>query len=449
MKYFSTIIDVSISGSSYYLGFFQNKNGGSPSLYLTNTKELDVFYSIEAPGVGYSYSGTITSSGSAIVNLPTSVLCSSYNDQNKGIYLRTNSSDIIAIGQNMNSRNGDSFLVLSNMKLCNFTEYVYYGVSMPSTSYDSVVLIVGTEDNTVIDLTVTQSVYVKTGFARSYLTPGRQRSFVINRLQTVYIGSSSDLTGTRVAATKPLSMFSGHECGYIPSGYSYCEQLVEQIPATMYWGKVYYTVQFTISTYYTIKVLAAYDSTSVYMYCNNVRTSYSINAGKFIAVRKQGYCAVHSNKEVLVAQISHGHTTSYSNGWSSYTRYTSNDPMLTLVPATVHYSNEINLSTVQSSSYTNYISIVVLAEYYQPDMIYLMANGVNNSLKSKTWTAIRYNSKIEAYGTYISVSKGAVKVAHINTAASASMAVVVYGSNSAPSYGHPGGFNIPEHFPGI
>ena len=109
-----------------------------------------------------------------------------------------------------------------------------------------------------------------------------------------------------------------------------------------------------------------------------------MHAGKFIAVRKQGYCAVHSNKEVLVAQISHGYSTTYSSRWSSYTSYSSNDPILTLVPATVHCSNKINLSTIQSSSYTNYINIVVLAEYYQPDMIYLMANGVSKSLQSQT-----------------------------------------------------------------
>jgi len=438
-----------ISGDSYYLGFFQNKYVGSPSLYLMNSKELDVFYSIEAPGVEYSYNGTITSSSSVIINLPTSVLCSSYNDQDKGIYLETNSSDIIVVGQNSNSRNGDTFLAIPNIQICNFTDYVYFGISMPSTRYNSVLLVVGTENNTTMKLIVAQSVYVKTSLVRSYLTPGSQYSFVINRLQTVYIGSSSDLTGTRIVTDKPASVFSGHECGYVPSGYDYCEQLVEQIPATMYWGKVYYAVPFYITKYYTIKILAAYDYTAVYMYCNNVRSYYSINAGKFVAIRKLGYCAVHSNKEVLVAQISHGYSTTRSSRYSSYTVWTKNDPMLTLVPATIHYSNEINLSTVQSSIYRSYINIVVLAKYYQPNMIYLMTSGANISLQSQSWTPIYYNSKTEAYGARISISQGAAKIVHTNATALAPMAAVVYGSKSAPSYGHPGGFNTPKHFPGM
>ena len=122
--------------------------------------------------------------------------------------------------------------------------------------------------------------------------------------------------------------------------------------------------------------------------------------------------------------------------------------MLTIISATIHYNNEIKLSTVQSSSYSNYIYIVVLAEYYQPHMIYLLANGVNKSLQSQTWTAIRYKNTADAYGVRISVPKGSVRIIYTKATAAAPMAAVVYGSNSAPSYGHPGGLNIPKLLPG-
>jgi len=451
-----------ILGSSYYLGFFQNQRYGKglPSLYLTNTKEWNVSYSIEAPGVGYSYSGTIMPSGSTVVSLPTSVICDSYEDQHMGIYLQSNSSDIIVIGQNVNSRNGDSFLALPNINLCN-TEYVYYGISMPSSIYPGVILIVGTEDNTRMNLTVTQSVTVKINDISSYLAAGKQCSFIINRLQTVYIASRSDLTGTRISTDKAVSLFSGNECGYVPSGYEYCEQLVEQVPATMYWGKVHYTVPMAISSYYSIKILAAYDSTTVGMYCNNVLSTYYLDKGEFATYNKQkGYCAIHSTKETLVAQISHGHgfyQTTYESYYRRYYgyrtrskqvyKYTDDDPMLTLVPATVHYSSEIKVSTVELSSYTHYINIIVLAEYYQPDMIYWIASGGSNGTL-QSWTPIRYNSEVEAYGTTISVPKGEVKVVHANITVAALIAAVVYGSSSAPSYGHSSGFNL-KYFPGM
>jgi len=445
-------------GSSYYLGFFANAYHGigSPSLYLTNTKEWNVSYSIEASGVGYSYSGIITPSGSAVVSLPISVICDSYDDQHMGIYLQSNSSDIIVIGQNMNSRNGDTFLALPNVNLCN-TEYIYFGISMPSSYYPSIILIVGTEDNTRMNLTVTQSVYVKVNDTRIYLISGQQYSFIINRLQTVYIESLSDLTGTKIATEKPVSVFSGNECAYIPSGSypkSKCEQLVEQIPATMYWGKVHYTAPLAISTYHTLKILAAYDSTTISVYCDNVLRSQSvINEGKFATLQQQkGYCAIHSTKEILLAQISHAHGY-YRSVYQRYSRYrqvyeyTDDDPMLTIVPATVHYNSEIKLSTIELSSYTNYMNIIVVAEYYQPDMIYWTASGVHKTLQS--WSPIKYNDEVEAYSATISVPKGAVKVAHTNISVVASMAVVVYGAHGAPTYGHSSGFNILKYFPGM
>ena len=431
------------------MGFIENeKNGiGSPSLYLTNTKEQYVFYSIEAPGAGYSFNGVIKPSGSAVVSFPTTVLCSKYNDRSKGVYLQSNSSDIIVVGQNMNSRNGDTFLVLPYKNLCN-TEYVYYGITTASSTGTNVILIVGADDNTMMNITYSQS--------------GKQYSYVINRLQTFYYGTASDLTGTKITTDKPVTVISGSKCAYHPAGYTNCEQLLEQIPATMYWGKVYYTMPFTISSYYSLKVLAAHNYTTVFIYCKNVlQYSSTINEGKFAFINQQsGNCAIQSNKEILVAQMSEAFSY-YKQSWERLSRYRSryyyryyqtlsfsdNDPMLTLVPATVHYSHEINLSTSQSSSYYNYINIIVLAEYYQPNSIQLKTNGVNNT-QVHSWTSIKYNNIVVAYGTRISIANGETSIVHTNTSASP-MTAVVYGAKSIPSYGHSVGFDILNYFPGM
>jgi len=412
------------------------------------------FYLVEAPGVGYSFNGTVKPSGSAVVPLPTSVLCDTYNDQNKGVYLQSNSSDIIVIGQNMNHRNGDTFLALPYKNWCN-TEYVYYGITTAS-SYRNIILIVGTEDNTVMNLTVTQKVTVKVDLNHTTLASGSQNTFVINRLQTVYIATLSDLTGTRIATDKPVSVTSGNECAVEPSGYGNCEQLLEQIPATMYWGKIHYTMPFSISTYYSLKMVAAYNSTMITVYCDNVRKYHSrINEGQFALLEQQNrYCAIYSDKKILVAQISLAGSY-YRRHYSSYRyrqtlTYTNDDPMLTIVPATAHYSNEIKLSTSQSSSYTNYINIVVLAEYYQPSMIFLEGDRLNKQLDSLSWTPITYNGFVMAYGTRVSIPKGTTSIVHRNATATAAaqMTAIVYGSNGAPSYGHPAGFNILKYFPG-
>ena len=427
-----TVSHNSVTGNDYYIGFFQNANSGSISLYITNTGFLGLSYTIEAPGVGYYTSGTIAGTSSTTISLTSSLITGSYSDQNKGIYLKTTSTNVTVIAQNLLSiyDYGDTFLALPTVKLCSTNSYMYYGISVSSGRYGSVVLIVGTEKSTMMDLTVTQSVNVKIDNVARYLTSGTQYSFIINRLQTVYIGSYSDLTGTKVVTNKPVSVISGHKCGYVPSSrYRWCEHLVEHVPPTTYWGKAYYIAPLLGRNYYTIRVLAAHSSTNVIMYCNNAKFSYNLNSGQYFTATHQHYCAIHSSKEILVAQYSQGY---YYDGRTG-------DPMMMLVPATVQYSNEISLSTI-SSGYSDYINIIVLKEYYQPSMMYWIARGAKNSLQSQSWSTITFNQVIEAYYTRISVSNGPVTIVH--SSPDALISAVVYGFVYRGAYGHPGGFQI-------
>ena len=412
------------AGNNYYIGFAQNVYRRSTiSLYLTNTGSVDLSFIIEALGVGYYTTGNILSTESMIVELPSSLIAHSYNNQNKGIYLRTNSTNVIVIGQSLD---GDTFLAMPTVKVC-CNEYVYYGISVSSGIYNSVVMIVGTENGTVVDLTVTQSVSIKVNDTVISLHRGIEYSFIVNRLQTVYIGSSRDLTGTRIVTNQPVSVFSGHECGYVPSaGYYRCDHLIEQIPPITYWGKTYYIAPLQGRSGYTIRVLAAYNSTEVIADCNNVRNSYTIDAGDNFTNTHFSYCAIHSNKEILVAQYSHGYR---------YDRRTGG-PMMMLVPARAHYSNEINLSISSSSRHSNYINIIVLKEYYQPNMIYWITGGEKKSLQSHLWNPIIFDHITEAYFTQLSISNNSVNI--VQTSTNASISAVVYGFAYSNGYGHSG-----------
>jgi len=117
-----------------------------------------------------------------------------------------------------------------------------------------------------------------------------------------------------------------------------------------------------------------------------------------------------------------------------------------LVPATVHYSNEINLSTSSSSGYNNYINIIVLKEYYQPSMMYWVTGGVKRSLQSQFWNTIKFNQITVAYYTQLSVSNGPVRIVH--SSSNALISAVVYGFRYSGSYGHSSGISIQIKFQG-
>ena len=428
------IVDHNFLMRDYYFSFFKNVGSGQPSIIITTSESQPVNYSIEAPGVGYYTSSNVTSDNEVIINLPTTLITSSHNDQDKGIHLMTSSDRVTVIGQNLASFTSDTFLCLPITNLF-VDEYVYYGISVPigrSGSYSSSILVVGTENNTMMKLTVTQPVNISVSNSTDDLTAGIQYSFVINRLQTVLIESADDLTRTKIVTDKPVSVLSGHQCGRIPKNSNSCDHLVEQVPPTTLWGRVYYTAPLATRRSYTIKVLAAYNSTVVDIYCNNTRESYNISEGESVnkTLSLQEYCAINSSKEMLVVQLSHGQAD--DNDGDSI-----GDTMMTLVPATNQYSNKFQFSTLQGQSdYTHYINIIVLAQYYQPDMIYLISGGVNRSLDTHQWVPITVNNVTEAYSVQVNISESVNEVVYVNTYATV-MSAIAYGFAIHAGYGHP------------
>ena len=428
----------------YYMGFFMNYQPADSYMYilLTTTETNAVQYFIEIPSTDYYSTGFILAGNERIVHLPRSLEATYYFDQNKGIYITTNSSNIFVYGIHLSSSHyiTESYLALPVIKLNN--DYVYYGISVPRFAFtvsnpsNSSILIIGTEDKTIIKFIVPQSANLGLNNAIISLTPGRQYLLVINRMQTVFIGSINDLSGTKISADKPLSVITGHECGNVPSNVPYCNYLIEQIPPVALWGKIYYTAPLVNKTSYTIKILAAYASTSITIYCTNKRILHIVNEGKFVTetLSSQDYCAIHSSKEVLVAQFSHG--AGEDNGYGN--------PMMILVPPTNQYVNKFDVSTLlfllQSSyDYTHYVNIIVMAQYYQPDMIYLTVDGNTTSLATYQWVPIQANSITEAYATQVEIPEGAAEIFHTNAAARIS--VIVYGFTARyRSYGHLGGF---------
>ena len=405
-------------------------------MVLITGETHQVTYFIEAPSVGYYHNGTLSAGDEVVLNLSSSIQVLSHADQDKGIYLSASSENLTVIGQNINNvGSSDSYFALPIIELDD--AYTYYGISVAraiahSEPIHSSILIVGIENNTMMKLTVTQSVIISIDNAAMNVIPDIQYSFVVNRLQTVYIGSVDDLSGTKIVTDRPVSVFSGHECANVPSNVTACDHLIEQIPPTALWGTVYYVAPLANKISYTIKVLAAYHSTNVNIYCNNTGESYTINEGEFITKVSQinEYCAIYANKEVLVVQLSHGGTEDSEYG----------DPMMTLVPATNQYLNKFDFPTLvnpSQSSYDHYVNIIVMEQYFQPNMIYLRAGGVNRLLVTQQWVPIQVNNFAEAYATQVRTSEGVIQVIH--TDAAAQMTVVVYGFTRYKGYGHIGG----------
>ena len=428
----------------YFFGFFVNPykpNQGSKAdlkLILVNTDSEPVSFTMVAPGIDYANSGTIFPNEWNTVDIPSEAEVSSIDDQNKGIYLTATRNAVTVIGQSINGNYIDTFTLLPVANL-NADKYTYYSITASYVHSDnSTILIVGTEDSTTMELIVTEEVQVKIGDNVNNLVPGNLYSFVINRFQTVYIAThikGADLGGTKIVTDKPVSVLSGNGDGNNidwPRG----NYLVEQIPPSAYWDKVYYFASSGISD---IRVIAAEDGTNVDIHCNGIKESHTINEGKsvektFTSAVEISYGAVHSDKPVLVAQMG---TFLPSMG----------DPMMAMILGANQYTNRLDSSTLNpedsSKQYYHYINLFVLAEYYQPIKIHLTQGGETQTLNNGKWEPIITDNFVKAYALQISIKPGPYSITHDNPAAK--MTVMSFGTGDEfGGYGHSMQFRVAQ-----
>ena len=428
------------------MGYFRNALSTTTtnvSILLITNEIKPLPYFVEVPGIQCSNSscGNFTANNEAIINLPDDVIVGTENEQNKGIHVSIQSSAVTMIGQNEDDQNGDTFLALPITSTSNNTEkFIYYAMSVgkSAAAFSSTVLIVGTQDNTKINITTTlEADDIDVGNSidcRS--TSGTEYQCVINRLQTVLITSTrEDLTGIKIVTDIEVSVFSGHQAGaIIHKNSDNDDHLVEQIPAVKFWGKEHYTAPLATRNGYSIRILAAYNFTRVVIFCNDSVINESfINEGSFITktFSHQEYCAIYSNNSVLVAQFSH---TENNHG----------GPMMTLVPATTQYLHRLDFSTIRyvPDDYCHYITIIVMEQYFQPELIYLTAGGKNVSLHSMnlSYTPISGNDSQKVIVTQVNVSEGVLQIIHAN--ASALITAIAYGFAGRTGYGHPAGLKL-------
>lgn len=172
----------------------------------------------------------------------------------------------------------------------------------------------------------------------------------LNAGQTYLYNGGSDLTGSRITSTAPVSVFSGNQCSNIPNGAFACDHLVEQMPsvdqlsARYVLGKTPRTG--TAGDVY--RVVATEDGTVVRVNGDIVAT---LDQGDFYEGRLPGGAVVESSAKVLLAQYLVG--SSVSDGANT-------DPAMTIVPGEDQWLNSYVFATPSGSADfpTDLVSIV-------------------------------------------------------------------------------------------
>ncbi len=347
----------------------------------------------------------------------------------------------------------EGYTALPSTPLPTVSEYIYYAVSVPRSSFDrsesirpphSMFLITACTDNTRVTITPTQR--VRNPFARGkFVEPGQNMTLILNALETLQIEHLEDLTGSRVVSNAPITFVSGHECGNVPYNIRECDHLVEQFLPTATWGKEFMmTSSFLRTVGDIIMIMSSKDNTHLNFSCGNGITntrhfsSMIENAGgtvNFTMEISSRYCFLSAEEPVLVVQFAPGR-------YAETNVFGTGDPFMLMIPPTNQYMNTVIFSSAQGFDFTaltfqNELNLFVP----EPPNIFNSSLVLVNEKEVSNWWKVYCFSEVCGYSTNVTVPKEqAIIVSHSNP--EGKIGVTSYGISFLETYGYIGGMKI-------
>ena len=382
-----------------------------------------------------------------IIDIPHVLSINSNNPRTPDIGIQLQSQggkELTVVGVNEQQASTDAFLVFPKIETKSKT-YEYFALSVdkgPFSNIRSFFGFVTTEPDTTI--TITPVTTIATFFVRfSVLQSGRNYTATVSAAGTSVAGTAtSDISGTRIVSDKPLSFFTGHECGLIPSDETACDHLVEQVPPTETWGFKFFLVPLSTRSGDGYCILASRGGTECNVTCTDASFSETItlaNPGDFRQlIYSTRYCSVECNRPVLIFQFSLGH---------SYDEAARSDPFAVMIPPVGQYSNDYDLVFFESKEvdtrgekvvFEAWINIAIPAEYAPSGLKFDGSPLSNVSFVDVTCSDGEVCGRVARYSP--TSDTGSHKLEHMDT--NARFTVTVYGWERENTYGYVGGMNF-------
>jgi hypothetical protein len=188
----------------------------------------------------------------------------------------------------------------------------YYTLSYPPTNGQASINIIATEDDTNVN--VTPAATTTAGTDVPAITAGTTHSFAMAEADVVQLNASADMSGTYIESDKPVAVFGGDTCPFVPAGVMYCDHLEHQMFPVTTWGQEFVAARTVIRSSGTPendywRVLASEDGT--YIETDppvSGLDGVSMNAGQVIEVGVNTSFAISASAPILVGQFLTGHT---------------------------------------------------------------------------------------------------------------------------------------------
>ena len=329
---------VSSQGTDFWLSFQQNASSSATKTLFISSQTATTG-NVSIPGLSFTQDFTVQPGQVTTVTLPTNVAVASSNTiVELGIRV-TSELPVSVSGLNQQRATTDGFLGLPTQIAGR--EYLVMS-STNSGNGGTHFAVVGTVAGTEVTIVPTVTT--------SGRTAGTPFTIALNEGQVYYLqntNNNADLTGTSISANAPVAVFSGHECGNVPPGVSFCDHMVEQLTPIETWGTAFATAPLsTRRNGDTFRVLTATDDTDITI--NGVVVA-TINRGEFFQTILTTSSAIIGTKPILVAQFSNG--SRFDN--------TVSDPFMQLIPPVEQYDSSYTVATPSTGFSSHFINITI------------------------------------------------------------------------------------------
>jgi hypothetical protein len=98
--------------------------------------------------------------------------------------------------------------------------------------------IIAAEEDT--EVRINSTVDINAGYGIDEVLPGQVKSWKLSKGEVLQINQFEELTGSAIESDKPIGLFGGHQCTFIPDKTAgFCDILHQQIPPIAQWGTEY------------------------------------------------------------------------------------------------------------------------------------------------------------------------------------------------------------------
>jgi hypothetical protein len=305
--------------------------------------------------------------------------------------------------------------------------------------FDSFVQIIGSHDNTSVEIKPLVDASVQFEGRTDRIRRGTNYQATLAGKQKILVTSGGDLTGTEIATSHGVAVYSGHECALVPvsSLRSGCDHLVEQMPPTSLWGTEYILTPFLDrrkGSY--IKMVSSKPDTTVNIQCISGQgtqdTSDVVVLGEResynFSLKVDSFCRVVSNHPILVAQFSEGDN---GEGYGA--------PFMVLIPDTRKLLGNISFISADTSDHKLHHLITIIIDGVSELTSPLFLDDRELVLDNVVHDVVEFGSRRKFMVIRMSVKQGYHYLEH--SMYGQVFGVIVYGFSRVASYGYSMGYH--------